>query len=461
MIKVNAMAPLIVSDAEDFARTLDVIARMNPGSGISVDVWRGLVEVAPHSYDFRYYDWLFDAITARGLKVVLIVSLHACGGNVGDDIDIPLPEHLWNDLSRKTGLPREQLMCIAETGHVSRGFVSPWMTPFALEGYDAFFCAILKHFGSRANQIAEIIISTGEAGELRYPSYGVPGYGFPTRGALQCYSQPALQSFRSYALNRFGGLRGVRAAWQWNGREEEILPPSNPEQFFARQDDRFTIYGQSFFDWYSDSLLWSGRQILMTALARFAARSSAFRGVELGVKVAGIHWQIGRRLGRSLDFYNRHAELTAGLVRTSDRSLYDISDGFGYSALLEMFARVASSIHPLPFTVHFTCAEMADARVWHSASNQHVDCLPHTLISCFTAKARKLNLTVKAENALECTLSQPDSWATMEGHLLQRRVAGMTLLRAPFIVQDPVARRGYSAMVAKVRALNSFGGQAA
>jgi len=461
MITLNAMAPLFVRDRADFARTLDIIAALNPGSAVSVDVWRGLVEVAPRSYDFRYYDWLFDSITTRGLKVVLIVSLHACGGNVGDNENIPLPEHVWHDLTLKTCLPREQSMCIAENGHVSQGFVSPWLTHLALEGYDDFFQAILKHFGSRAREIAEIIISTGEAGELRYPSYGVPGFEFPTRGALQCYSKPALQSFRAYALKRFGGIAGVRAAWNWNGASEEILPPSNATQFFARQDDRFTVYGRTFFDWYSESLLRSGHQIICTALQRFSARSSAFRGIELGVKVAGIHWQIGRRTISSVEFSSRHAELNAGLVRTSDPALYDTNNGFGYSPLLEMFAHLAQRIDPLPFTVHFTCAEMPDARVWHAPRGEYVDCLPFTLLSCFTAKARQLKLAVKAENALEGTLSQPQSWTTMESHLKSGRVDGMTLLRASSVVNDRVARLGYCRLVARVRALNSIGGKAA
>lgn len=452
---LNTMAPLAVSDPKEFCAHLDYIASVNPGSAISVDVWRGQVEVAPFTYQFDYYDRLFDAITSRGLQVIMIISLHACGGNVGDTVDIPLPKHIWQDLSRKTGLDACQSMCIAENGFVSPGFVSPWLTGLALEGYKAFFDAVASHFAIRAKQIAQIVISTGEAGELRYPSYGVPDFGFSKRGALQCYSQPAFQSFREDALRRFGGLSGVQEAWGWRGTTSEITPPSNPNEFFGRFDHVNTVYGRAFFDWYSNSLLSSGYQILMTAIQSFNASQSAFRGFPMGVKIPGIHWRVGRLIGNTVEFQDRLAESTAGLVRPGDSDLYDTTGGFGYTRLLTMLAKVKR--HYSMLNVIFTCAEMSDGPVWYEDGTKPgvtVDCLPFTLLSSFAAKARELGLEVEGENALNSTLSEWHSWETMTEHLVSGRLSGLTVLRASDVATDPVARRSYALLSAKIAAYN-------
>lgn len=452
---LNTMAPLFVYDAKDFYAQLDFIASVNPGSAISVDVWRGQVEVARFTYQFDYYDWLIDAITSRGLQVILIVSLHACGGNVGDDVDIPLPTHIWQDLSRKTGLDACQSMCIGETGFVSRGFVSPWLTNLALEGYQAFFNAVANHFASRAKHIAQVVISTGEAGELRYPSYGTPGYGFSNRGALQCYSQPAVQSFRQDSLTRFGGLSGVQTAWGWRGTVSEITPPSNPHEFFGRGDHVNTVYGRAFFDWYSNSLFSSGYQILMAAIQCFNANQSAFRGIPMGVKIPGIHWRVGSLAGTTLKFQDRLAESAAGLVRPSDSDLYDTAGGFGYTRLLSMLAKVHKS-YPM-LNVIFTCAEMRDGSVFYEDGvNQgiNVDCLPFTLLSSFAAKARELGLRLEGENALSSTLSEWHSWETMTEHLFSGRLGGLTVLRASDVATDPVARRSYALLASRIAAYN-------
>lgn len=60
--------------------------------GIMVDVWWGIVEAnGPRLYDWFAYRSLFQLVQKTGLKIQAIMSFHQCGGNIGDDVFIPLP----------------------------------------------------------------------------------------------------------------------------------------------------------------------------------------------------------------------------------------------------------------------------------------------------------------------------------------------------------------------------------
>jgi beta-amylase len=60
--------------------------------GVAVDVWWGAVERRPRRYDWAGYRQLFALVRALGLKLQVVMSFHACGGNVGDNAQIPLPQ---------------------------------------------------------------------------------------------------------------------------------------------------------------------------------------------------------------------------------------------------------------------------------------------------------------------------------------------------------------------------------
>lgn len=61
--------------------------------GVMVDVWWGLVESkGPKLYDWSAYRSLFQLVQQCGLKLQVVMSFHKCGGNVGDDVNIPLPK---------------------------------------------------------------------------------------------------------------------------------------------------------------------------------------------------------------------------------------------------------------------------------------------------------------------------------------------------------------------------------
>ena len=52
----------------------------------------GAVEQEPGLYDWSGYQELFAMIKSRGLRIQAVMSFHACGGNVGDYAQIPLPD---------------------------------------------------------------------------------------------------------------------------------------------------------------------------------------------------------------------------------------------------------------------------------------------------------------------------------------------------------------------------------
>lgn len=61
--------------------------------GIMVDVWWGIVEAnGPRQYDWSAYRSLFQLVQKTGLKIQAIMSFHQCGGNIGDDVYIPIPK---------------------------------------------------------------------------------------------------------------------------------------------------------------------------------------------------------------------------------------------------------------------------------------------------------------------------------------------------------------------------------
>jgi hypothetical protein len=51
----------------------------------------GAIERSPGVYSWNGYKQLFEVVRAVGLKLQVVLSFHACGGNVGDMAQVPLP----------------------------------------------------------------------------------------------------------------------------------------------------------------------------------------------------------------------------------------------------------------------------------------------------------------------------------------------------------------------------------
>ena len=58
---------------------------------VSVNAQWGAVERSPRRYDWSGYRQLFELVRGAGLRLQVVLSFHACGGNVGDSAQVPLP----------------------------------------------------------------------------------------------------------------------------------------------------------------------------------------------------------------------------------------------------------------------------------------------------------------------------------------------------------------------------------
>lgn len=465
----NVMAPLLVGDPAnphseaskaqwaEFDRQLAEAKKLGVDS-VSTDVWWGMIEPEKGKFDFSYPQQLAEHITKAGLKWNPILSLHQCGGNVGDTVNIALPKWIWGELASKlpSGDP-EALKFKSEQGHTSPEYISFWADDLALEHYASVMKNFQSHFANMAPHIGEVNISLGPAGELRYPSYNSHDVntGYPTRGALQAYSELAIESFRDYVGRKYGGVDGVGKAWGIQGLDQEhILPPSDAQGFFDRGDHFNTQYGKDFFDWYNQSVIDHGRRVMTLASSIFAPPNAAFTGIDLGAKVPGIAWRVGENQNGKIILGDREAELAAGLIRTSSGDWNSDVMGRGYRPILSMFRQIqptlgSSDTHIVPA---FTAMEMPDGD-----NGPGPKALPHSLATWFGQEAERQGLWTKGENALNGNLYNANSWDLMRSLVdlptQDDPYHGMTFLRMGDVVDSPVARAKLSEMVHAVHSI--------
>lgn len=446
MTSVNVMAPLLVGDPRgrdtdetrrswlEFATQLAIL-KQEGITAVSTDVWWGMVEASERRYRWDYYDKLSDCIIAAGLKWVPIMSTHQCGGNVGDDVSVLLPSYIWKKVARKLRSKNMDIACfVSEQGNVCRESISCWATDYVLDDMHAFFSAFMAHFAHKADYIAEINISLGPAGELRYPSYNQHdrNAGFPTRGALQCYSELALQSFADAMLRKYGSVKGVHNAW---GSRKALAPPRNVRAFFEKNLHIKTQYGEDLFDWYAESLLEHGRKIMLVALEVFSGKGAAFNGIDLGAKVPGIHWRIGRFRGGKVVYSDRLAELSAGLV--SARGLGATDYSHGYDSIVGLFHNLQKVKPSTRVWLHFTCLEMENGQDGNRES------LALELVRWVGQTAKRQGVPLKGENALSHLLYAEATWTRLRAALglgdSQGHYEGLTILRMADVVRNKVA----------------------
>ncbi len=453
-VTVNVLGPLLIGDPknpdnpasraawERLKRQLEGLKELGVHA-LSTDVWWGIVAETQGQYNWSYYDRVAQLVTAAGLQWVPILSFHRCGGNIGDDAYVGVPAWVWGTVASKAGSSDNNVgRFLSEQGNVSHEYVSVWATDLIIEEYAAFMRAFQEHFADKARSIAEVNVSLGPSGELRFPSYNSHDRNsdYPRRGALQAYSSLALASFRRFALAKYGDVRRVGEAWgvKLSG-ENEIRPPDDCPGFFARRDHVNIQYGRDFFDWYSDSLLEHGRKVLHAALEVFASEEAPFKGIDVGAKVPGVHWRLGERAGSSVVLGDRLAELAAGLIRTSGNDWGSDQEGRGYRFLVSMFRKLQEENPDGRLVLHFTCLEMPDGQDGPEARS-----LPHTLAGWFGQEARRQGVPLKGENALWWNLYTRHAWQLMRSLLrVEGRDAayqGLTLLRVGYLLNNEISR---------------------
>jgi hypothetical protein len=378
------------------------------------------------------------AIEVAGLHWVPVMSFHQCGGNVGDNCNIPIPAWIWNRY-KDQGVPREALQYQSEHDNASREVVSLWEDNLVVPQYQEFMSAFRSHFAAKSGITNEIDLGMGPAGELRYPSYNAHDgavCGYPTRGCFQAYSGPARAAFRAYVLNKYGSLDGVNAAWKDSlGNTPltdvvQIGPPDdqNPAHgratgFISRKDEFQTQYGRDFIEWYNRSLVDHGSRVLDAAIATFGA--GAFKDTPIGLKMAGVHWQMSDAAP-----YPRAAEMAAGLVQGSIDDLNDKAHGFGYQNILKM---IASYNGRAKVVFHFTCLEKDDME---KEGDTPVYSLAKTLVFWVAQGAHDQGIAIKGENALEGGVTGDHGWDNIRNAFHYSWYNGLTVLRIGAVTTD-------------------------
>eukprot|EP00931_Biecheleriopsis_adriatica_P074753 TRINITY_DN48759_c0_g1_i1.p1 TRINITY_DN48759_c0_g1~~TRINITY_DN48759_c0_g1_i1.p1 ORF type:complete len:856 (+),score=139.94 TRINITY_DN48759_c0_g1_i1:78-2645(+) len=326
--------------------------------GVMADVWWGLSEPQPGQYCFGAVFELCCLLSELQLELQATMSFHQCGGNVGDNVTIPLPDWVL-EVARE-----EQLLYCDRYGQVSEDCLSLSADESAVfpgsvgttvrtakncyrDFVASFARACLEYLGKT---VVEIQVGMGPCGELRYPSYMLSqGWCFPGVGLVMAYD-PSMR-------------RMLERDTEMTEPPEELPTDLNgsPEDstFFGvpwRQLDGSKPFcqgaGKTFLEWYQQVLLDHGEGILIEAIeavreARAApdqvASSSIPIKVGFSVKIAGIHWAVQHP--------SRAAEACAGYNCCTSVA------ADAYADIAQMLARAARTTGS-EISLNFTCLEM-------------------------------------------------------------------------------------------------------
>jgi beta-amylase len=403
---------------------------------ISTDVWWGIIEPERGQFNWRYYHKLFQVIRDAGLKWVPILAFHKLGGNVGDDADIPLPNHvwsLWREYPQVFQSERD-LMSRSELGNYNGEIIAPTATEYALDLYKTVMREFQREFVYAAEHIFEINISLGPAGELRKPSYNPhdPDAQYPGRGRFQIYGRLWRRGFIQYIQQRYKSLTGLNERWGTGlGSFSEVAPPEDMEAFLQRRD-HFGAYGMDVIDYQNEVLLRHQELLIGSAFDEFDHAQAPFQDIDIGAKIPGIHWRMG---------HDRLAELASGLVRTSygEDKWNTAESGYGYLATLEGFKKIAERARSSRFVLHFTALEMDNGD-----GGPHVGSEAKSLVFYMADAAQRLGLTIKGENALSFKLNEERAWWNIKDAIEHGPYFGLTYLRHNTIMSSESALRGLS-----------------
>ncbi|ONM53705.1 Beta-amylase 2 chloroplastic [Zea mays] len=307
----------------------------------------------------------FAAVAAQ-----VVMSFHECGGNVGDDISIPLPHWVIEigrsnpDIYFTDRAGRRNTECLS--WGVDKERVLQGRT--AVEVYFDFMRSFRVEFDEYFEDgiISEIEIGLGACGELRYPSYPAKhGWKYPGIGEFQCYDRYLQKSLRKAAEARGHTIwaRGPDNAGHYNSEP-------NLTGFFCDGGDYDSYYGRFFLSWYSQALVDHADRVLM--LARLA-----FEGTNIAVKVSGVHWWYKTA--------SHAAELTAGFYNPCNR------DGY---------APIAAVLKKYDAALNFTCVELRTMDQHEVYPEAFAD--PEGLVWQVLNAAWDAGIQVASENALPC-----------------------------------------------------------
>lgn len=400
--KTYVMAPLTkITNWNDFAKQLATL-KSNGVYALTTDVWWGDVESKGNNqFDWTYYKQYAQVVRESGLKWVPILSTHQCGGNVGDDCNIPLPNWVWS-LSTEDRLTHK-----SETGYVNKETLSPWASDVVGTQYNELYASFAQTFAGYKDIIVKIYVSGGPAGELRYPSYvGADGWSYPSRGKLQAYTETAKADFRNAMQSKYGTISSLNNAWKTTlSSWSQISPPTDRDNFFTSGAAYNSQYGKDFMIWYQNVLV---KHLVLISSKAHQNFDSTF-GVPVGAKIAGIHWKMN-------DPSMPHAsEYSAGY--------------YNYSTILDQFK--ASNM-----ALTFTCLEMDDSQAYQSPYYS----APKSLVTQISTLSSQKGIVINGENALAISSSDASysesRYKNTAQHLFNEGFSGFTLLRLANVVNE-------------------------
>ncbi|KAM3295192.1 hypothetical protein ACQJBY_037829 [Aegilops geniculata] len=376
-VPVYVMLPLgVVSVKGEVAEADELVAQLRVlkaagVDGVMVDCWWGNVEAhRPQEYNWAGYKRLFHIIRDLKLKLQVVMSFHECGGNVGDDVSIPLPEWVIEigksnpDIYFTDREGRRNTECLS--WGIDKERVLQGRT--AVEVYFDFMRSFRVEFDEYFEDgiISEIEVGLGACGELRYPSYAANhGWKYPGIGEFQCYDRYLQKNLRRAAEARGHAMwaKSPDNAGHYNSE------PNNTG-FFCDGGDYDSYYGRFFLNWYAQVLLDHADRVLM--LARLA-----FEGSAIAVKVSGIHWWYKTA--------SHAAELTAGFYNPCNRD--------GYAPIAQVLKKHGAALN-------FTCVELRTMDQHEVYPEALAD--PEGLVWQVLNAAWDAGIQVASENALPC-----------------------------------------------------------
>lgn len=518
----NVMGPLHVmnyNDPDRFEDPLDwqsfakelAVAKQIGVDAVSVDVWWGDVEAqGDNKFDWSYYRKVFQKIKDAGLRIIPIIAFHQCGGNVGDTYTSLLPVWLWDTIKGRRSV--NDLKYQSELGNFSEEYVSLWADRYVLPQYEELMAAFARLCDENgfSGDLDEINISCGPAGELRYPSYNSHDWlydaatasGFwekkdrsgniilrgdrtnwPHRGAVQWYGSLALEDFQAKMKAKYGTIQRLKTAWGPEGQNLTgftaiRFPDQGTDHGYPDgrifKADRFFLsgayyqsqYGRDLIEWYNRSLIEHGKRLLNLAGKVFSGRK--FWKIPLGIKIPGVHWQMGT-LGVSQPTAPRAAEIAAGLIRPGKNFAtgFDLDaeaavNGHGYAELIRLCQTAGR-----PVNLHFTCLEMGNNATGGMGETPNQYSLAKSLVGWVAAEAYRQGVTIKGENALAEGLQWTnedfpgdwvDAWDHLDQALKRYPYSGITILRLTDVTTvknsqngKTVGRERYRQLIAKFK----------
>lgn len=357
-------------DPDNLINQLRILKSINV-DGVMVDCWWGIVEAhTPQQYNWSGYRKLFQIVRDLDLKLQVVMSFHECGGNVGDDVHIPLPQWAIEIGSKNPDIfftdkeGRRNHECL--TWGIDKQRVLKGRN--ALEVYFDYMRSFRVEFNEFFEDgfISEIEIGLGPCGELRYPSYAANhGWEYPGIGEFQCYDKYLMESLKKASEARGHSIWGIAPdnAGFYNSKPQDT-------RFFCDGGDYDGHYGRFFLKWYSGVLVDHADRILAMA-------NIAFEETPIAVKLSGIHWWYKTA--------SHAAELTAGFYNPVNR------DGY---------APIASILKKHDATLNFTCVELRTMDQHEDFPEALAD--PEGLVWQVLNAAWDVGLPVASENALPC-----------------------------------------------------------